>query len=63
MVRELPRFKGYSVDERLGEFRKVTLEPDGYRMETVTFESAEGQRLIMEMVAAQARERTTRRRA
>ncbi len=50
---ELPRYKGYTVDERLGEFRKVTWTDGEPSMETVTFESAQGQRLIAEMVNAE----------
>ena len=46
MVRQLPTFKGYTVDVRTKEFRKA--EP-GQRLEFVDFTSDEGMDLILEM--------------
>ncbi len=42
-MNELPTFNGYTVDLRLSESRRV--DPDN-GLETVTFASPEGQRLI-----------------
>jgi hypothetical protein len=41
--RALPVFEGYTVDERLGEFRKLSL---GSMPEFVPFESTKGQGLL-----------------
>ena len=46
MVRQLPTFKGYTVDVRTKEFRKA--EP-GHRLEFVDFTSEKGMELILEM--------------
>jgi len=54
VVKELPVFKGYTVDERLKEFRRVKL---GYSeafkrgtstMEFISFDSPKGQQLLSE---------------
>ncbi len=45
---ELPVYQGYTVDERLREFRRV--DEDG-GIEWVPFESEEGQRLKAQMIA------------
>jgi hypothetical protein len=42
MVRTLPVFKGYTVDSRLMQFRKVT----SVGIEFVNFETEEGDRLL-----------------
>ncbi len=46
MVKQLPVFKGYTVDRRLGEFRK-----SGYPrpLEFIPFDSPKGKRLLDEM--------------
>lgn len=59
-MHEISQFQGYTIDERLGEFRKVEETAEGYRMDTVTFESAEGQQLIAALVNAQASDETAR---
>ena len=41
---ELPTFKGYTVDERLREFRKIEMNK---MPEWVPFESAKGRRLLI----------------
>ena len=46
MVRELPKFKGYTVDERLKEFRKAEY---GKYIEVIPFDSLKGQYLLSEM--------------
>jgi len=46
MVRELPTFKGYTVDERLQQFRKV--DRDKPSIEFVEFNSEKGQELLEE---------------
>ena len=46
MVKELPKFKGYTVDERLKQFRKVDREKPS--IEFVKFDSEEGKELLDE---------------
>jgi hypothetical protein len=46
MVTKLPEFKGYTVDERLKQFRKV--DRDKPSIEFVDFDSDEGQELLAE---------------
>ena len=46
MVKELPTFKGYTVDERLQQFRKV--DRDKPSIEFVEFDSDKGQELLAE---------------
>lgn len=48
VVRELPKFKGYTVDERLKEFRKAEY---GKTLEFIPFDSPKGQKLLEEMRA------------
>ncbi len=50
----LPTFRGYTVDRRLGEFRKVAY---GEAAEFVPFESAKGQRLLRAMRRERERQR------
>jgi len=47
MVKELPNFKGYTVDQRLKQFRKVDREKPS--IDFVDFDSEEGQKLLEEM--------------
>ncbi len=42
-MRKLPTFRGYTLDDRLGEFRKMKL---GEVPEFVPFSSEKGQRLL-----------------
>ena len=42
-VRKLPTFNGYTVDVRLGQFRKVIY---GQRPEFIPFESKQGRKLL-----------------
>jgi len=44
MVKELPTFKGYTVDERLKQFRKV--DKGKPSIDFVDFDSEEGQELL-----------------
>jgi len=46
MVKELPKFKGYTVDQRLRQFRKV--DKDKPSIDFVDFDSDEGQELLAE---------------
>ena len=46
MVTELPEFKGYTVDEKLKQFRKV--DRDEPSIEFVDFDSKKGQELLEE---------------
>lgn len=46
MVKQLPEFKGYTVDERLKQFRKV--DRDKPSIDFVDFDSEEGQELLKE---------------
>lgn len=43
---ELPTYRGYTIDKRLGQFRKVI---HGCRIEFVEFDSEEGKKLLREM--------------
>jgi hypothetical protein len=45
MVRVLPTFKGYTIDERLQEFRKVEF---GKALVFIPFSSIKGQELLKE---------------
>ena len=47
MVKELPNFKGYTVDKKLNQFRKVDREKPS--IDFVDFDSEEGQELLEEM--------------
>ena len=47
MVKELPKFKGYTVDKRLKQFRKVDMEK--LSIDFVEFDSEMGQELLEEM--------------
>ena len=47
MVKELPKFKGYTVDERLKQFRKV--DHNKPSIDFVDFDSEEGEKLLEEM--------------
>lgn len=52
-MRRLQEFKGYTVDERLREFRRVGDDPDGNpHIEFIPFDSPAGRELHEEMVAA-----------
>ena len=51
-MKALATFRGYTVDRRLCEFRKLE---DGHTMEFVPFESAKGQRLLRAMCRARQR--------
>lgn len=46
MVKKLPEFKGYTVDERLKQFRKV--DRDKPSIDFVDFDSSEGKKLLTE---------------
>lgn len=46
MVKKLPEFKGYTVDERLRQFRKVDKENPS--IEFVDFKSEKGEKLLKE---------------
>jgi len=46
MVKQLPTFKGYTIDQRLRQFRKV--DKDRPSIDFVDFDSEEGQELLTE---------------
>ena len=48
LLKKLPIFKGYTVDERLKEFRKIEY---GKTIEFIPFDSPKGQELLSEMRA------------
>jgi len=48
MVTKLPEFKGYTVDERLHQFRKVDRSGESPKIEFLDFDSDEGQELLEE---------------
>ena len=43
---ELPTFKGFTVDKRLRQFRKVS---KGCQIEFIDFDSKQGKELLMDM--------------
>jgi hypothetical protein len=45
MVRELPKWKGYTIDERLQEFRRVTYKGGQPMIEFIPFASKKGMKL------------------
>ena len=47
MAKELPIFKGYTVDKRLKQFRKVDRNKPSIQF--VDFDSEQGQELLQEM--------------
>ncbi len=50
-MRKLPIFKGYTVDGRLKEFRKVECPADHSKpIEFIPFDSEEGDRLLCELI-------------
>jgi hypothetical protein len=49
MVRQLPIIKGYTVDARLKEFRKVEWINGEPSMKTVPFDSEKGRELLNEL--------------
>ena len=51
MVTKLPEFKGYTVDERLKQFRKVDRGKPS--IEFVDFDSEEGEKLLEEYEESQ----------
>jgi len=51
VVKELPIFKGYTVDRRLKEFRMVVYHNEGPNIEFIPFDSPKGQQLLSEMEA------------
>jgi hypothetical protein len=49
MIRRLPEFRGYIVDERLREFRKTPLDgPPAF----ISFDSPEGSRLLIAFIGS-----------
>ncbi len=54
MIRRLPVFDGYTVDERLRQFRKVPL--DGMP-EFIDFDSPQGRRMLIAVIATKLIER------
>lgn len=52
MPRKLPVFEGYTVDERLREFRRVKRE-DGL-IEVIPFESPKGRKILERMREARS---------
>ena len=47
MLRQLPTHEGFTIDERLREFRRVTWDAKGNpAMDFVPFDSDEGERLL-----------------
>lgn len=47
MIRQLPVFKGYTIDVRLRQFRRVEM---GEPLEFIDFESPEGDELLVEYI-------------
>jgi hypothetical protein len=61
MVTELPTYRGYTVDERLREFRKVHKKLGVPSIEFIPFDSKKGRMIIagmqLDMAKAQEKER------
>jgi hypothetical protein len=53
-MKRLPTFRGYTVDRRLCEFRKLIY---GQTLGFIPFESAKGQKLLRAMQRERARQR------
>ncbi len=53
-MKRLPTFRGYTVDRRLSEFRKLVY---GQMPEFIPFESPKGQRLLRALRRERARQR------
>jgi hypothetical protein len=53
-IRKLLKFKGYTVDERLWEFRKAGWKGVYPDLEWVSFDSEIGQKLLAEYLACEA---------
>ena len=52
---QLPEFRGWTVDERLEEFRRVWMDDEGNpHMETLSFFEPEGDRLLGEYIIERA---------
>jgi hypothetical protein len=52
----LPTFNGYTIDQRLSEFRKVSWTPRGKpRIQFVPFSSRKGRKLLRELAAMRGR--------
>ena len=49
MIRQLPTFKGYTIDARLKQLRMVDSD---WGMEFIEFDSEEGDRLLVEYIAS-----------
>lgn len=49
MMRELPRFGEYTIDERLREFRKVYRKNGNFGIEFVPFTSIKGRKLLKKL--------------
>ncbi len=60
-MRRLPVFKGYTVDERLRQFRKVSRRPAGPSIAFIDFDSLQGQRLLRQMQRSSVRRDEQRR--
>jgi len=49
-MRKLPNYKSYTIDERLGQFRKVNYDKKGNpSIEFISFESEKGKALLFAM--------------
>ena len=53
--RKLPEFRGYVIDERLREFRRVTWKKGEPHIEFVPFLSDKGAELLRQMLHSAAR--------
>jgi hypothetical protein len=47
MIRQLPVFKGYTVDARLKQFRRVEY---GKRLQFIEFDSPQGEKLLVKYI-------------
>jgi hypothetical protein len=49
MMRELETFEGFTIDDRLREFRRVYRRDGNFGIEFVPFDSAKGKRLMKKL--------------
>jgi hypothetical protein len=49
MMRELPSFEGYTIDERLRQFRKVGRHDGNFTIEFIPFTSTKGRKLLKKL--------------
>jgi hypothetical protein len=49
MMRELPRWGKYTIDDRLREFRRVYRKDGNFAIEFISFDSKKGKKLVKKL--------------